>query len=158
MTCRMRRTNNSHESLSALSISEDSTGCLPDILHSMRSPLVIALIGIFVILCACSRQKPIIVGSKDTTEQKILAEIIAQQLEHRTEREVKRQFGLGDAGIVYQLLLDKGNWPVSRICRSCHHHRSIKGNPQRRPRRHFRAGAAGAEANREYRLCRSSGI
>lgn len=72
----------------------------------MRWRLFPALTGILLILSACSKPKSIIVGSKDTVEQRLLGEIAAQHLEHRLGIEVKRQLGLGDTGIVYQSLLE----------------------------------------------------
>jgi osmoprotectant transport system substrate-binding protein len=59
-----------------------------------------------LLFSGCSRRKPIVVGSKDTTEQQILAEIAAQHLEHQTGNRVRRRFGIGDTGIAYQTLLD----------------------------------------------------
>lgn len=44
------------------------------------------------------------VGSKDTTEQVILGEIMAQHLEHRLGRKVGRSLSLGGTPIVYQAL------------------------------------------------------
>ncbi len=41
-------------------------------------------------------------GSKDTTEQTVLGEIVAQHLEHRLGRKVVRNLGLGNTPIVYQ--------------------------------------------------------
>lgn len=72
----------------------------------MRWLQFLALTGCFLILGACSRPKPIVVGSKDTAEQRLLGEIAAQHLERRLGIEVKRQLGLGDTRIAYQALLD----------------------------------------------------
>jgi len=64
-----------------------------------------------VLLCAgllvsCgSSKKPIIVGSKDETEQMILGEIVAQHVERRLGRTVVRRTGLGSTGVVYQAIL-----------------------------------------------------
>ncbi|HSP67478.1 MAG TPA: glycine betaine ABC transporter substrate-binding protein [Bryobacteraceae bacterium] len=64
-----------------------------------------------VLLCACllgacgSSQKPLVVGSKDETEQMLLGEIVAQHLERRLGRTVVRRTGLGGTGVVYQALL-----------------------------------------------------
>ena len=61
---------------------------------------VVAILG-----CGCGgSKKPIVVGSKDTTEQVILGEIMAQQLEHRLGRKVGRSLSLGGTPIVYQAL------------------------------------------------------
>jgi osmoprotectant transport system substrate-binding protein len=72
-----------------------------------------------VLLCACllascgSSKKPLVVGSKDETEQMVLGEIVAQHLEHRLGRTVVRRTGLGGTGVVYQSLLsgDVGVYP-----------------------------------------------
>jgi len=64
-----------------------------------------------VLLCAgllvsCgSSKKPIVVGSKDETEQMILGEIVAQHVERRLGRTVVRRTGLGSTGVVYQAIL-----------------------------------------------------
>lgn len=55
---------------------------------------------------ACGKKKPaIVVGSKNFTEQVVLAEIIAQHLEHRLGRPVTRRFNLGGTLLSYQALL-----------------------------------------------------
>jgi len=64
-----------------------------------------------VLLCACllvscgSSKKPVVVGSKDETEQMILGEIVAQHLERRLGRTVVRRTGLGSTAVVYQAIL-----------------------------------------------------
>lgn len=64
-----------------------------------------------VLVCACllascgNSKKPIVVGSKEETEQIILGEIVAQHLERRLGRTVGRRLGLGSTAIVYQALL-----------------------------------------------------
>ncbi len=50
-------------------------------------------------------QKPLVVGSKNFTEQVVLGEIIAQHLENRLTRKVTRQFNLGGTLLTYQALL-----------------------------------------------------
>ncbi|HEY2842176.1 MAG TPA: glycine betaine ABC transporter substrate-binding protein [Bryobacteraceae bacterium] len=63
------------------------------------------------LLCACllascgSSPKPLVVGSKDETENMILGEIVAQHLEHRLGRSVQRRAGLGGTGVLYQSIL-----------------------------------------------------
>lgn len=51
-------------------------------------------------------KKPIVVGSKDTTEQLVLGELVAQHLEHRLARPVVRNLALGNTAVVYQALLN----------------------------------------------------
>ena len=58
------------------------------------------------LLVSCgSSKKPIVVGSKDETEQMILGEIVAQHVERRLGRTVVRRTGLGSTGVVYQAIL-----------------------------------------------------
>jgi glycine betaine/choline ABC-type transport system substrate-binding protein len=56
-------------------------------------------------LASCSSKKPIVVGSKNETEQMLLGEIVAQHLEHRLGRPVERRSGLGDTAVLFQSLL-----------------------------------------------------
>ena len=64
-------------------------------------------------LAACNSKKPIVVGSKNETEQMILGEIVAQHLEHRLGRPVERHSGLGGTAVLYQAILsgDVGVYP-----------------------------------------------
>jgi glycine betaine/choline ABC-type transport system substrate-binding protein len=59
-------------------------------------------------LTACSRPKPIVVGSKDSIEQQLLGEIIAQHLERRLNVPVPRRLASGDTRTVHQTMLDGG--------------------------------------------------
>jgi len=52
-----------------------------------------------------TKQKPIVVGSKNFTEQVVLGEIIAQHLEHRLGRKVTRRFNLGGTLLSYQAIV-----------------------------------------------------
>ncbi len=67
--------------------------------------------SVAALLCACMlgscgrSQKPIVVGSKDETEQMILGEIVAQHLEHRLGRAIERRSGLGGTPVLYQALI-----------------------------------------------------
>jgi osmoprotectant transport system substrate-binding protein len=53
----------------------------------------------------CSRQRRVVVGSKNFTEQIVLGEILAQQLERRTHLEVHRQFNLGGTMLAHEALV-----------------------------------------------------
>ncbi len=66
-----------------------------------------ALIAVVLILFlpACSRQPRIVVGCKNFTEQIILGELIAQQIENRTHLPVERRFYLGGTYIAHQSIL-----------------------------------------------------
>src|SRR5205823_1563430 len=57
---------------------------------------------------SCGGSKmPLIVGSKDDTEQTLLGEIVAQHLEHRLGRMVQRRAGLGGTPVLYQAILSR---------------------------------------------------
>jgi glycine betaine/choline ABC-type transport system substrate-binding protein len=58
-----------------------------------------------VLLSACSRQTRIIVGCKNFTEQIILGELLAQQIENQTHLAVERRFYLGGTYIAHQAVL-----------------------------------------------------
>ncbi len=53
----------------------------------------------------CSRQPRIVVGSKNFTEQIILGEILAQQVERRTGLQVQRKFNLGGTLLTQEALV-----------------------------------------------------
>jgi osmoprotectant transport system substrate-binding protein len=63
------------------------------------------LAAVLVSSCGGSKKK-IVVGSKDTTEQVLLGEIVAQHLEHRLGRKVERNLSLGNTPMVYQALMN----------------------------------------------------
>jgi len=67
------------------------------------TPAVLLCAGLLV-SCGSSK-KPIVVGSKDETEQMILGEIVAQHVERRLGRTVVRRTGLGSTAVVYQAIL-----------------------------------------------------
>ena len=73
----------------------------------MSRRLFIFLAAAVCVMSGCSRRQPIVVGSKDSTEQKLLAEITAQFLERQLpDAIVQRRFGLGDTRTVQQALLN----------------------------------------------------
>jgi len=78
-------------------------------LRVTRAGLLCALVSTLVwtvSLASCDRsKKPIVVGSKNETEEMILGEIAAQHLEHRLGRTVERRTGLGCTALLYQSLL-----------------------------------------------------
>jgi glycine betaine/choline ABC-type transport system substrate-binding protein len=51
-------------------------------------------------------KKKIAVGSKDNPESVVLAEIVAQHLEHRLDHKVVRNLSIGNTPIVYQALMN----------------------------------------------------
>ncbi len=60
---------------------------------------------ILTLLSACTRQPRIVVGCKNFTEQIILGELIAQQIENKTHLAVERRFYLGGTYIAHQSIL-----------------------------------------------------
>jgi glycine betaine/choline ABC-type transport system substrate-binding protein len=69
-----------------------------------RSGPVLAAVLLLTAGCGKSK-KPIVVGSKSTTAQVVLAEIVAQHLEHRLERKILRTFSIGNTPLAYQSLM-----------------------------------------------------
>jgi osmoprotectant transport system substrate-binding protein len=71
------------------------------------SALIIALVFLLCSLLSCSkgRQNRVVVGSKNFTEQLILGELIAQQLESDTKLQVERRFYLAGTFICQQAIL-----------------------------------------------------
>jgi glycine betaine/choline ABC-type transport system substrate-binding protein len=73
-----------------------------------RYPVAVLLCAALLALslAACSAPKrPVVVGSKDETEQMLLGEIVAQHLEHRLGHPVERRTGLGGTAVLYQSIL-----------------------------------------------------
>ena len=69
-----------------------------------RTKAVACLIAL-ALLAGCSGTKPIVVGSKNFTEQVLLGEIVAQHLEHRLRTPVERQLDLGGTLLAHRALL-----------------------------------------------------
>jgi glycine betaine/choline ABC-type transport system substrate-binding protein len=70
-----------------------------------RAKILYSLIT--VLLTACGARHHIVVGSKNFTEQLILGEIIAQQIEARLHQPVERKLDLGGTLLAHQALLAK---------------------------------------------------
>src|SRR5262249_462251 len=66
---------------------------------------VLSLACIVVMLCSCSRVDRIVVGSKNFTEQIILGELLAQQIERKTHLPVERKLNLPGTLICHQSLV-----------------------------------------------------
>jgi osmoprotectant transport system substrate-binding protein len=78
----------------------------PSFWHNTVLRLVSAILGITVVLLPACRTHPgIIVGCKNFTEQIILGELIAQQIENKTHLPVERRFYLGGTYIAHQGIL-----------------------------------------------------
>ena len=59
-----------------------------------------------IILCSCSRRTGIVVASKNFTEQLILGEIAAQQLERKLHIHVERKLNLGGTLLTHEAMLN----------------------------------------------------
>ncbi len=76
-----------------------------------REKIIAGLIGGCLIAAVgtgptgCSNDRPIVVGSKNFTEQVILGEIVAQHLEHRLGQKVDRRLNLGGTLLAHQALV-----------------------------------------------------
>ncbi len=72
----------------------------------MRRFAVLLCCGLALLTASCgSRRSRIVIGSKNFTEQLILGELLAQQLEHKTGLPVERRFYLAGTYICHQALL-----------------------------------------------------
>jgi glycine betaine/choline ABC-type transport system substrate-binding protein len=69
-----------------------------------RTKTVAGLI-VWALVCGCSRSRPIVVGSKNFTEQLLLGEILAQQLERRLGQAVERKLNLGGTLVAHEALV-----------------------------------------------------
>jgi len=66
----------------------------------MKCVLLLALV-----LSSCARRERIVVGAKNFTESDLLAEIVAQQIERRTQVPVERRLHLGGSFVCHQAIL-----------------------------------------------------
>jgi glycine betaine/choline ABC-type transport system substrate-binding protein len=73
-------------------------------MHLARTILTVALVTLLA-ACGPPRVDRIVVGSKNFTEQLVLGEIIAQQIENRTHLPVERRFYLAGTYICHQAIL-----------------------------------------------------
>ena len=74
-------------------------------LNAMRTFIFIVTILLLLTACGPPRANRIVVGSKNFTEQLILGEIIAQQIENKTHLQVERRFYLAGTYICHQAIL-----------------------------------------------------
>src|SRR4051812_35418641 len=68
------------------------------------TPGGLLLLSVAIMAAGCGRAPKIRVGSMNTTEQMLLAEIAAQHLEHRLGRTIERRPNLGQTVNAYQAL------------------------------------------------------
>jgi glycine betaine/choline ABC-type transport system substrate-binding protein len=71
----------------------------------MKSISIALLLLLLFLLSACEHHARIVVGCKNFTEQIILGELMAQQIENRTHLPVERRFYLGGTYIAHQSIL-----------------------------------------------------
>src|SRR5216683_5851480 len=69
-----------------------------------RNVLPLALVALLT-ACGPPRSARIVIGSKNFTEQLVLGEIIAQQIENKTHLPVERRFYLAGSYICHQAIL-----------------------------------------------------
>src|SRR2546423_10725049 len=69
-----------------------------------RTKICAGLIAGFLI-AGCSRSREVTVGSKNFTEQLLLGEMIAQQIERRLHVKVKRKLDLGGTLLAHQAVV-----------------------------------------------------
>jgi osmoprotectant transport system substrate-binding protein len=70
----------------------------------VRTSTLVLVIIFSLISAACSSKPHIAIGSKNFTEQEVLGEIVAQQIERRMGIEVERTFGLGGTLLAHEAL------------------------------------------------------
>lgn len=70
-----------------------------------RFSIAVALLSLVCSLVGCNRPRRIVVGCKNFSEQIILGELIAQQIEHKTHLPVERRFYLGGTYIAQQSII-----------------------------------------------------
>jgi len=70
-----------------------------------RNLSVLLISTLFLLACGPSRESRVVIGSKNFTEQAVLGEIFAQQLEAKTSLHVERRFYLAGSFICQQAIL-----------------------------------------------------
>src|SRR5712671_6879819 len=70
----------------------------------MRTIFIIVALTL-LLSCGPPRENRIVIGSKNFTEQLVLGEIIAQQIENKTHLPVERRFYLAGSYICHQAIL-----------------------------------------------------
>ena len=75
-------------------------------MHQNENVICLTAAVLALVAGGCAKaKKPIVVGSKSTTAQALLGEIVAQHLEHRLGRKIERRLNLGGTLITYQTLV-----------------------------------------------------
>lgn len=73
----------------------------------MKNPVIALAVLLLLTSCGRMRHDRIVIGSKNFTEQLILGEIIAQQIENKTHLTVERRFYLAGTYICHQAILGR---------------------------------------------------
>ncbi|HLQ78851.1 MAG TPA: glycine betaine ABC transporter substrate-binding protein, partial [Terriglobia bacterium] len=71
----------------------------------IRTTVFLCIACIVVVAASCARPDRIVVGSKNFTEQVILGELLAQQIERTTKLPVERRLNLGGTLICHQAIV-----------------------------------------------------
>jgi osmoprotectant transport system substrate-binding protein len=71
----------------------------------LKTMLAVLIPAFFIVGCTPSHQNRIVIGSKNFTEQAVLGELFAQQLEAHTNLRVERRFYLAGSFICHQAIL-----------------------------------------------------
>jgi osmoprotectant transport system substrate-binding protein len=76
-------------------------------LQIVRRPLLVALAGLCLLLAACAppRSSRVVIGAKNFTEQVVLGELLAQEIEAETGQPVDRRFYLAGSYLCQQALV-----------------------------------------------------
>jgi glycine betaine/choline ABC-type transport system substrate-binding protein len=69
----------------------------------VRTSNLVLVVVLALVVSGCSSKPHIAVGSKNFTEQEVLGEIVAQQIERRMGIEVERTFGLGGTLLAHKV-------------------------------------------------------
>ena len=78
-----------------------------------RFSRLFCLVCLFAVVSSCSRPERIVVGSENFTEQIILGELLAQQIENKTWLQVERKFNLGGRLVATNLSWRARSTPMS---------------------------------------------
>jgi osmoprotectant transport system substrate-binding protein len=70
--------------------------------RSIRTGFWLVMVGVLLTGCGNNSSKRIVIGSKNFTEQLILGELLAQQIEAKTSITVERRFNLGGTFVCHQ--------------------------------------------------------
>jgi osmoprotectant transport system substrate-binding protein len=86
---------------------EEHASASPSTAAALASTALAVTLSLAMLLPAClpSRKNRIVIGSKNFTEQLILGELFAQQIEHHTSLAVDRRFYLAGTFICHQAIL-----------------------------------------------------